>query len=79
MAGQRRQAVATLCQRFRVSLRRACRILEQPRSTQRYRVKERDGEAALRMKLVRLAKKHPKFGVRRITAVLRRSGQVVNR
>lgn len=54
-------------------------MLGQPRSTQRYRVKVRDGEAALRTRLVRLAKKHPKYGVRRITAVLRREGRVVNR
>lgn len=68
-----------MCQQFEVSQRRACRVLGQPRSTQRYQARVRDGEAALRSRLVRLAKKHPKYGVRRITAVLRREGRVVNR
>jgi putative transposase len=78
-AGQRRRAVTLVCQRFSVSQRRACAVLGQPRSTQRYRVKVRDGEVELTKRLVRLAKKHPKYGVRRMTAVLRRDGRLVNR
>lgn len=78
-AKQRRQAVPVVCQRFGVSQRRACTVLGQPRSTQRYEPRVRDGEAELVKRLVRLAKNHPKFGVRRMTAVLRREGRVVNR
>ena len=78
-AGQRRGAVSSVCQRFGVSQRRACAVLGQPRSTQRYQAKARDGEVELTKRLVRLAKKHPKYGVRRMTAVLRREGRVVNR
>lgn len=67
-----------MCERFEVSQRKACAVLDQPRSTQRYEPRERDGEAELTKRIVRLAKNHPRYGVLRITAMLRREGRVVN-
>ncbi|HUQ70610.1 MAG TPA: IS3 family transposase [Planctomycetaceae bacterium] len=65
-------------QRFAVSERRACAVLEQPRSTQRYRGCPRSDEAALCRRLRELVRRRPRFGYRRLTAVLRREGWPVN-
>ena len=68
-----------LCDRFGVSERRACRVVVQQRSSQRYcRSTVRD-EAALRAKLKALATKHPRYGYRRIHVLLLRDGWVCNR
>ncbi len=61
------------------SERRACRLLRQPRSTQRYESRERDGEKALVKRMLELAKKHPRYGCRRITRLLRNELGRVNR
>jgi transposase InsO family protein len=62
-----------------VSERRACQAVEQHRSTQRYRAKERDDERELVNAMHELARKHPRFGHRRIGALLRRDGWEVNK
>jgi len=62
-----------------VSQRRACRALSQPRSTQRYIAQQRNGERALVERMRELALRHPRYGYRRITALLRREGWRVNR
>ena len=55
----------------RVSERRACRVLRQPRSTQR-RVREiPEQEARLVARMVELASEYGRYGYRRITAMLR--------
>jgi putative transposase len=61
-----------------VSERRACRILRQPRSTQRYAPIERDDEKPLTRRIVELASAFGRYGYRRITALLRREGWRVN-
>jgi putative transposase len=61
-----------------VSERRACRVLGQPRSTQRHRVAVCEGEARLVARIVELAKAYGRYGYRRITALLRREGWRVN-
>ena len=61
-----------------VSERRACQVLSQPRSTQRYRARVLDDEAALTAAIVRLASRYGRYGYRRITALLRREGWSVN-
>ena len=61
------------------SERRACRLLRQPRSTQRYESREHDGEKALVKRMLELAKKHPRYGCRRITRLLRNELGCVNR
>ena len=61
-----------------VSERRACRVLQQARSTQRYRPTQRDDEEALTRSIVPLAGKYGRYGYRRITALLQRAGWRVN-
>ena len=76
---RRRQAVAHVCQRLEVSQRRACQVLSQPRGTQRYQPRRVDEDKALVGALRRLGRLHPRYGYRRITALLRAEGWCVNR
>lgn len=62
-----------------VSERRACQVLKQPRSTQRYRRQEPDGERSLVSRMREYARAHPRYGYRRIWALLRMDGWIVNR
>jgi transposase InsO family protein len=78
-AGQRRQAVRQLQETFGVSQRRACRVLGQPRSTQRQTPKTSPEEERLVRRMLELVRKHPRWGYRRITVLLRREGWRVNR
>ena len=55
-----------------------CRVIGQPRSTQRYRRVEADDEAALTAAIVRLASAYGRYGYRRITVLLRGEGWYVN-
>ena len=64
--------------RLRVPERRACQVLGQPRSTQRYTPRTRVGEQILRQEIVRLASEYGRYGYRRITALLRRKGWHIN-
>ena len=63
---------------MKVSERRVCRLLGQPRSTQRRKKKTRVDEDELREKIVRLACKYGRYGYRRITALLRDQGWKIN-
>ena len=63
---------------LRVSERRACAVLRQPRSTQRKPARGRDDELALTADIVELAKAYGRYGYRRITALLRHAGWAVN-
>jgi putative transposase len=78
-AAQRRQAVGQLVGAFGVSERRACRVLGQPRSTQRQQPKSPEEERRLVERMLELVLLHPRFGYRRIWALLRREGWRVNR
>jgi putative transposase len=79
-AAQRRQAVRFLQERFSVSERRACRVLGQQRSTQRQQPKgAREGEEQLVRRMLELVRRHPRYGYRRVWALLRREGWRVNR
>jgi len=57
-----------------VSERRACRVLSQPRSSHRYERKPSGDEAQLVARIHELVRQHPRFGYRRITAMLKREG-----
>jgi transposase InsO family protein len=57
-----------------MSERRACRVLDQSRSSQRREAKPRDDEWALVKRMRELARRRPRFGYRRIAAVLRQEG-----
>jgi putative transposase len=63
---------------FDVSERLACRVLGQPRSTQRKTPKGRADEAALTADILALATQYGRYGYRRITAMLRSAGWAVN-
>lgn len=54
-------------------------MLGQPRSTQRHRPKVRDDEPALLSRIEALVQRHPRYGYRRIWALLRAEGWRMNR
>ena len=62
-----------------VSQRRACRVVGQPRRTQRYVPKRRDDEGKLVGRMLERVRTHPRYGYRRIWALLRQEGWRVNR
>jgi transposase InsO family protein len=64
--------------KLKVSERRVCRLLDQPRSTQRRKVKKRSDEQALRDEIIKLACQYGRYGYRRITALLKNQGWSVN-
>jgi len=66
-------------QKLGVSERRACRVLNQPRSVQRYQSNKSVEEEVLREDIIRLATKYGRYGYRRITALVRAEGWIVNR
>lgn len=76
---RRRAAVAYLMHRHRVSERRACEVVEQHRSTQRYVVRPPEFELRLVRRMNELADRHPRYGYRRVWALLRQEGFEVNR
>jgi len=57
-----------------VSERRACRVLGQPRSVQRYAATPRGDEHALTAAIIALASTYGRYGYRRVTALLRQAG-----
>ena len=64
--------------RNRVSERRACRVLGQPRSTQRRQPHVPADEPRLVREMVKLAEQYGRYGYRRVTELLRRRGWKVN-
>ncbi len=75
----KRAVTVELQRRFTVSERRACAVVHQPRSTQRYQGHPRSDEPALCRRLRDLVRRRPRFGYRRLTALLCREGWIVNR
>jgi transposase InsO family protein len=76
---RRRDAVTYLCRRHPVSERRACQLLDQHRSTQRYVPEPPLLEQRLVERMNELAERHPRYGYRRIWALLRSEGFMINR
>ena len=62
-----------------VSERRACRALGQCRSSQRYQPLDDEEEKRLVQEMLALVGEHPRYGYRRIWALLRKAGWTVNR
>ena len=78
---KRRQAVEHVRDflgRDRVSQRRACQALGQPRSTQRRARHVPKDEPRLVTRIVKLASDYGRYGYRRVTALLRGEGWAVN-
>lgn len=71
---RRGKAVRHLMERFRVSERRACRVVGQHRSTQRLVRRVRGDEPAVVKRMLELSAKHPRHGYRFIAARLRAEG-----
>ena len=61
-----------------MSERRACKVLGQSRATQRRVAIELDDEEFIKNRIITLAKKYGRYGYRRITALLRNEGIMVN-
>ena len=57
-----------------MSERHACRVVKQPRGTQRYQPTQRDDEDTLTQAIVTLASQYGRYGYRRITALLQHAG-----
>jgi putative transposase len=75
----RRTAVRCLCEEFGVSERRACRVIGQPRSTQRLPLPvPTDSELALRQWLRGFSIRRPRWGWGRAAAEAAKDGFVVN-
>jgi putative transposase len=61
-----------------VSERRACRVLEQVRKTQRHVPKVTDDEELLTQRITELATQYGRYGYRRITAMLKSDNWMIN-
>ena len=73
----RREDVAFALAKFPISQRRACGLLQMDRSSCRYEAQpEREPEVVEEVK--QMAEEHPRYGYRRVTALLRKSGRRVN-
>ena len=64
---------------FGVSERRACRVVGVARSTHQFRPTRKADEGRLAEAILAVVRKHPRFGYRRVWAVLRAGGWRVNR
>ena len=64
---------------FAVSERRACGAVDQARSSQRYQAIENDQEKSIVKRMHELVRNHPRYGYRRIWALLRGDGWRINR
>jgi len=76
---QQRVAAAYLAEAYAISQRHAVGVLGRARSSVRYRPRARSGEAALVDAIRRLARRHLRYGYKRVHALLRRAGWRVNR
>jgi len=75
---RKRAAVEHLQEKFDASERRACEVVNQPRSTQRYTGHAKDDEEKLVARMLELVRQRPRLGYRRIAALLRGEGWSVN-
>lgn len=76
---QQRAAADYLEETYGLSERHAGRLLDRARSTLRYRARRRADEDTLVKAIRRLARKHPRWGYKKIHALLLRDGWSVNR
>jgi len=66
-------------QELGASERHACRLVKQPRGTQRYQPTQRNDEDALTRAIIALASHYGRYGYRRITIELQRAGWQVGK
>ena len=67
-----------MCKLLHISERRACTVLGQVRKTQRYLTSITYEEAMLAARIAELATQYGRYGYRRITAMLKQEGWLVN-
>jgi putative transposase len=75
---QQRAAADYLGERYGASQRRVCGVMGRSRSTVRYRRRPGTDEPALTREIKRLARRHRRYGYRRIHAMLVRRGWTIN-
>lgn len=68
---RRREATKQAQTTCTVSERRACEVIGQPRSTQRYALRVVEDEAMLVKAMHDQVRRHPRYGYRRVWALLR--------
>jgi transposase InsO family protein len=66
--------VSELEREFAISERRACEVVDHPRSSHRYVPKPRSDEESLTKRMREIARRRPRFGYRRVAKMLRREG-----
>ncbi len=76
---RRRAAVEHVRRELRVSERRACKAIGQARSTQRYMGEKVDRDRVLAERMMVLCRENPRYGYRRVWALLRREGWAANK
>src|SRR5215213_551425 len=76
---RRRTAVEHVRRHLGVSERRACRVIAQPRSSQRYEGRKADRDRPLLERMIELSRANPRYGYRRVWAMLRREDWQVNK
>ena len=77
-SARKRKVVERVVKAGRLSERRACELVGQPRSTQRYEVKDAGRDVDLAKELREFSRKRPRLGYRMATAALRRMGWEIN-
>ena len=75
---RKRQAITHICKVFKFSQRRACRLLGQHRSSQRYIGLNTDKDKGLTDRILTLAELNSGYGYRKITHLLKQEGWYVN-
>jgi putative transposase len=75
---QQRAVAGYLAEEYKISQRRAGRVIGRSRSTLRYDRKHRSDEPPLVREIKRLARRHPRFGYRRVHVMLERKGWSVS-
>ena len=70
--------MAHCCGTLGLAERRVCRVLGQPRSTQRYQRKPVHDEGPLTQAIIALASRYGRYGYRQVTGLLRNDGWRVN-
>ena len=71
---RKRDAVKALQSSYRITIRRACKLVGHHRSTQYYRSNGKRDATALRQRMKELAAARPRYGYRRLHTLLRREG-----
>jgi putative transposase len=72
-----RRDVTFVMEEYRLSERQACKLLDMDRTSYRYETRP-DRNAGLNEALLELARQKPRYGYRRLWAVLVRRGWTVN-